>query len=338
MKKPKISIVVPIYNSEKHFGKCLHTLFEQTYENLEFIFINDATPDNSMKVLASVINEYPKRQPQIRILNNKTNMGTSISRNIGMNMSSGDYVSFCDSDDWVSITMYDEFYRKAILEDYDIVWCDYFKVIDGIKVHKSLGSQENLMKTIKNTILFKGVGSYLWNKMFKKEIIDRYKIRFPEEINIREDYIFVLKFLFYAKKIGHVNSILYYYNCTKDSTGRSSNKFLDNGPHIIDRITAANLIEQFYVVNNCYAYYKKEINYSKLMLKKMILANAENKIKYLDLFPESNKFIFSSPIPITTKISLLFASINCLVGYKFMMFIHEVTKKFLRFFNRAYGY
>ncbi|MEA4968038.1 MAG: glycosyltransferase family 2 protein, partial [Bacteroidaceae bacterium] len=103
---PKISVIIPVYNAELYFEKCLRSLFEQTFGGIEFVFINDNTPDNSFNILENVLADYPDRKKQIKIINNKYNIGSGASRNIGLTVADGEYIVFCDSDDWCDLDLY----------------------------------------------------------------------------------------------------------------------------------------------------------------------------------------------------------------------------------------
>ena len=102
----KISVIVPIYNVRLYIERCVRSLMEQTLENIEFIFVNDCTPDDSMDILHHVLKEYPKRRKQIKIIEHETNRGISAVRNTGLKNATGQYIIYCDSDDWVEKNMY----------------------------------------------------------------------------------------------------------------------------------------------------------------------------------------------------------------------------------------
>src|SRR5574344_2358361 len=114
---PKVSIIIPIYNVEKYIEKCARSLFEQTEEDLEFIFVNDCTRDCSMQILNEVIKDYPSRKNQIKIITNEINQGLPFTHQRGQKEATGEYIIHCDSDDWVDINMYRMLYEKAKAEE-----------------------------------------------------------------------------------------------------------------------------------------------------------------------------------------------------------------------------
>ena len=137
MKNYDVSIIVPVYNVEKFIEKCTITLMEQDYKNIEYIFVNDCTPDNSMQVLSDTLAKYPNRKDDIKIINNAQNSGSSITRKNGFDIANGEYILFIDSDDWVELDMVSSMLKKAKETDADIVCCDYFLNFKNKQVYKS---------------------------------------------------------------------------------------------------------------------------------------------------------------------------------------------------------
>ena len=128
---PKVSVIVPIYNVEKYIERCLRSLFEQTLDDIEYIFINDCTPDNSMIILEKVLEEYPHRIKQVKIINHEQNQGQAGARTSGMKAMPGEYMIHCDPDDWVEVDMYEIMYAFANEINSDVVVCDFFHEFNG---------------------------------------------------------------------------------------------------------------------------------------------------------------------------------------------------------------
>ena len=117
----KVSILVPVYNVEKYFARCLETLFSQTYSGIEYVFVNDCTPDKSMYVLQETLEKYPSRANSVKIIENKQNLGIAIVRNTLLENATGEYVLFVDSDDWIEVDAIEKFVDKALQSNSDIV-------------------------------------------------------------------------------------------------------------------------------------------------------------------------------------------------------------------------
>ena len=105
---PKISVIIPVYNVEKYIERCVRSLFEQTLGEIEYIFVDDCTPDGSIAILRRIIEDYPERKPFVSIISHEQNKGLAIARRTGVNAACGEYVAFCDSDDWVDTNMYEK--------------------------------------------------------------------------------------------------------------------------------------------------------------------------------------------------------------------------------------
>ena len=122
--QPKVSIIITVYNREKYIEECARSLFEQSLDDIEYIFINDASTDNSIEILKTTANNYPQRIPYIKIINLDQNGGVANARNIGIDNVTGDYTIHTDSDDWVDRDMYKQLYKKALETNADIVGCN----------------------------------------------------------------------------------------------------------------------------------------------------------------------------------------------------------------------
>ena len=125
MKIPAVSVLVPVYNVSKYIERCAHSLFQQTFDDIEYVFVNDCSPDDSIKKLQKVIEQYPNRKKRVQIIHHDKNRGASVSRNTCLENSTGKYIQFIDSDDWIESDMIETMYNKAETESADIVVCDF---------------------------------------------------------------------------------------------------------------------------------------------------------------------------------------------------------------------
>ena len=123
-----VSVIVPVFNAEPFIEKCVRNLMEQSMKDgIEFIFINDCTPDNSMEILSQVIENYPEREKQIRIVHHEDNKGITYTRKEGIMLAHGEYIAWCDSDDWVEDNYYQTLFNATENGQIDIVFCDFIK-------------------------------------------------------------------------------------------------------------------------------------------------------------------------------------------------------------------
>ena len=214
----KVSIIIPIYKCEKYIERCARSLMEQTMkDNIEFIFINDCTPDNSMSILYNVLSEYPNRSTQIKILKNKANLGISQTRKIAANAAKGNYISWCDSDDWYDKEMIEKMYLATNNEKNDIVICNiimhYKNYKEEIIMRETLNPQECIINLWKGYYL---PGS-LCQQLHKRELFIS-SINKITSTNYGEDIYTTILMLYEAKKIAFANDCFYHYDKTNESS------------------------------------------------------------------------------------------------------------------------
>lgn len=206
--RPKISVIILVYKVELYIERCVHSLFEQTLDDLEYIFVNDCTTDRSMEILEQIITQYPKRKQQIRIINLPENKGAAYAREVGIKAATGEYIIHCDSDDWVDTDMYRLLYEKAECGKYDIVICDWYKT-DGaqhIHCHQGLDKCQDIMKGLINRSISGSLCNKLISNTLYKEIID-----FPKAHMMEDVYYSIQLFAKNKKKIAYLPKALYYY-------------------------------------------------------------------------------------------------------------------------------
>ena len=200
--KIEISIIVPIYNTEKYLKKCIDSLINQTMKNIEIILINDGSTDNSEKI----IKEY--KDKRIKYFKNK-NQGIGKTRNFGIKKSTGKYLMFIDSDDYISYNCCEMFYNNIINTNADMVVSNFYKDNQGtIEEIKLDDFSPSSIKENKDLLLIINPGPC--NKLFRKSIITNNNILFDEEHKY-EDMPFVMKYIKYARKISKLDMSLSYY-------------------------------------------------------------------------------------------------------------------------------
>ena len=203
---PIISIIVPIYKTEKYISRCLESLINQTFRNIEIICINDGSPDKAM----NICEDYAKKDRRIITLS-QTNQGLSAARNIGLLYARGKYIQFCDSDDYYALTMCEKMLNVISLTDVDVVVASVNVIKDSSDFLRANDFKVPFkgMLTITDAT-FKQINVFAWNKIFKKELIDRFDIVFPCGRHY-EDAGFLFKYLTIAKTIYCIDEQLYNY-------------------------------------------------------------------------------------------------------------------------------
>lgn len=210
---PKISIIIPIYKVEKYIERCARSLFEQTLDDIEYLFIDDCSPDKSIEVLKDILDEYPHRKSQTIIHRMERNKGQAAVRYWGVKNATGDYLIHCDSDDWVELDMYRSLYKEAILTNADIVICDYYEsdgIVNRLKHYDYSEDKECLI----NDLLFLRGSWALWNKLIRRNLYNN--IKFPL-FNMGEDMTIVFQLIQKSSKIITINKPLYYYYYNSES-------------------------------------------------------------------------------------------------------------------------
>lgn len=205
---PKVSVIVPVYGVEMYIERCVRSLFEQTLDDIEFLFIDDCTPDKSIEILKSVLEEYPKRKEQVIIHRMKQNSGQAKVREWGMRNATGEFLTHCDTDDWVENTMYEEMYQMAIKESADMVCSDFFiEKEDSSEVYPGYVDGDNI-----HNFLLRRNKCVLWNKIIKSELFRKKDFIFPLG-NMGEDMAMILQILPFCNKIAYLSKAYYHYVC-----------------------------------------------------------------------------------------------------------------------------
>lgn len=212
----KISVIVPVYNTAKYLKKCLDSLVNQTLHDIEIIVINDCSTDNSKEILE----EY-KKYKNIIIINNNINKGIGYTRNKGLEIAIGKYISFIDSDDFVDANMFEKMYKKAETDKLDIVICRFHKLLEKENGVYEEETPKYSIPYFQNTSLKNNPNLLLeinlapWNKIYKRKLFTP-DVRFPENLKY-EDAIVVVKTMVRAKKIGMLEDKLNYYIVRENS-------------------------------------------------------------------------------------------------------------------------
>lgn len=291
---PKISVIVPIYNVGKYIERCARSLFEQTLDDIEFIFVNDCTPDNSIEILLQIIKEYPTRSNLIKIINHSINKGVSTARNTGIKNATGQYIAHCDSDDWVESNMYETLYSTAIKGNCDYVWCDFY-INDQIGQTKCISAQYDTCHLKQMAIYISYGWNVIWNILAKKELYSLNDIYCYEGYDFCEDYGLSVRLLAKASKYKKVDYPLYHYN------RMNTNSMVNNYQYKLKENTSS----QIYIYDKVNQYLKKENLYDELIevlswrilcAKRGWLYDYHTWKQYQEFYPDSNKYIDTNPL------------------------------------------
>ena len=225
MEKEKlISVIIPIYNANVYLSACIQSILDQTYTDLELLLIDDGSTDASGKIC----DQYAQKDSRVKVVHN-TNHGVSYSRNMGLALAKGEYITFCDADDLYKQNYIMKMRNAAQSQDADIVICNYsylHKPQNKI-CERASGSIEK-EEIYRRMFINNTIGGFVWNKFFRKDTIG--EIHFDENMQICEDTYFVCRALKNAKKVYYVGESLYLYRVHQNSTmSNVQNMFDENG-------------------------------------------------------------------------------------------------------------
>ena len=303
----KISIIVPVYNVQKYLDKCIQSIINQTYKNIEIILVNDGSTDNS----GIICEKYADIDSRI-IYINKQNGGLSSARNSGLDVCCGDYIGFVDSDDYIDPSMYEKMFSFMINEDCDIVECgvnyctdtevEYFRIQDN----EVVSGKEALKRHLDITSKLLLPRTAVWSKLYKRRFWS--ENRFPLG-HVHEDYLLTCKDLYIAEKVGLLKEGLYFHLTTnKDSivNTKFSERDLYKERQMAYRIDFLNENRELELLE-----YAKAAYYNNLIttIWKCDENDMPQKNHYINIIRRELNNILNSLLPIEKKIEIILIAI-----------------------------
>ena len=285
---PKVSVIVPIYNVSAYIERCARSLFEQTLQDMEYIFVNDCTMDDSMEVLERVLKDYPNRRAQVQIVKMSTNSRQAAVRRQGIQLASGDFIIHCDGDDWVDVDLYEMMHIEAIRRDADIVVCPIRDEYQEYGVTRLLQSLPDNGQVILENWYNKSVGMYAWNKLVKRSLYVDHDILPFEGINMWEDNGLLLRLFYYAQRVSYINKAVYHYNRMNMAAMTKG-----YGRHaVIQMIRCASLIDTFFQAKPDFKRFEKTVLALKFYARINLVTDSYKGLStYYSTFPESEVII-----------------------------------------------
>lgn len=215
---PAVSVIVPVYNVAPYIEKCARSLFEQTLDNLEIIFVDDCSPDNSTEIIRTLLDEYSHRKSTTRIVRMSSNGGQAAVRRQGIIEAKGEYIIHCDGDDWVDSDLYETLYNEAIRNDADIVVCDEIMEYDGYQIPKPTDNLPSCGKEIMSNWYKYAIGMFCHNKLVRRSLYTDNNVLPWIGLNMWEDNGLFARLFYYADKVFQIHGgPLYHYNRTNVS-------------------------------------------------------------------------------------------------------------------------
>lgn len=276
MRQPAVSVVVPVYNTEKYLRKCLDSLLNQTLTDIEIVAVDDGATDGS----PAILDEYKEKYPDRMVVFHKENGGQATARNLAFEHCSGEFIGFLDSDDFVRPEMFQKMYEKAKETGADYVACGYTDVTYE-------GEKEIILKDYvasrvakKTEDLFVGALASPFLHLYKRELVVDHDVKFPEGV-IYEDTAFYLDLIPYITKIAVIEEPLAFRLRHSNSTMTT---FLKKKVENIFPVLSYTL--EFYQKNGFYEKYQKELEY---FCVKVLLCSSMQRISQVKLWKEARE-------------------------------------------------
>ena len=270
----------------------------QTLQDIEYIFVDDASQDNSIDIVKEELDNYPHRQQQVRILRHDTNKGLPAARNTGMAVATGDYIYHCDSDDYLEPDMLDSLLQVALDKDADITYCDFYLSFEKNERYMANPSYETADEMLRKGFLGGMMKYNVWNKLIRKSLYTDNHILFPEGHPMGEDMT-IIQLAAVSDKVAFVPKALYHY--VKLNAGAYSNSYsqkkLDDIRYNVDR-TVDFLQEKFG------SSLEKEVSLFKLSIKLPFLISSDKTMYRLweAWYPEADRYANANPdLPLRTR-------------------------------------
>ncbi len=321
---PKVSVIIPVYGVEKYIERCARSLFEQTLDDMEFIFVNDCTPDKSIILLQQLLLQYPHRINQTQIIMLPQNKGLANARKVGIEHASGEYIIQCDSDDWVDTNAYKLMYEFAVNESFDLVVCGIYESNGyqySLKEQKKISDKNKYL----SGIVDRSISCSLWNKLVKATIFSDNIIQYAK-YNMLEDEVLCVQITYYAQKIGFIQKPLYYYyeNINSICRNASIQAMLNRARESVGNI---DIVLDFLKEKGLDKGYKNEIvklKYTpRVFLWSLVLEIPSQYIPiWKNIYPEINRqYFFTKGVPFSLKLIFFLTLI------RIYPFIHRVLKR-----------
>lgn len=216
-----VTILVPVYGVEKYIERCARSLFEQTSNNVEYVFIDDCTPDQSIAIIERVVDEYPERKEHIRIIRHEKNRGLAAARNTAVEVCKTDFLMHIDSDDYISPDAVEKLVNRQLETGADIVTGQALRQAERDTVilerPQYLSNEDFVIDMIRPSI-----HHTIWGRLIRRSLYTNHNIQAKEGVNIGEDLQVMTQLSYYSKKNESVWDVIYFYDCTNENSYMNS--------------------------------------------------------------------------------------------------------------------
>ena len=293
----KVSVIIPIFKVEQFIERCVRSLMEQTLKEVEYLFVDDASPDGSIAVLKRTLADYPERQEQVRILTHEVNKGLPAARNTGLAAAQGEYIFHCDSDDFVEREMLKEMYTKAKEADADIIWSDFWLSFEQNERYMQVREYPTAETALRG--MLEGAMKYnVWNKLTRRSLYLENNILFPAGHSMGEDMT-MIRLMACAQRVAYIPKAYYHYVRLNQSalTQTFSERHLVDIRHNVDETVA-------FLRNVLGTGIEPQLALFELSIKYPFLISDQRSdyARWQSWYPEANRYIWQSKeLPLRTK-------------------------------------
>lgn len=260
----KVSVVIPVFNAGKYIERCVRSLFEQTLDSIEYIFVDDCSPDNSMDILYKVLEEYPHRKDDVVVISHTANTGQSGARKDGMSVASGEYIIHCDADDWVDTDMYESMYERAVADSVEAVCCDIVLEHDDFSKTLRCDNRYEDHELMYGCIAPISVEYFsMCNRLVSRKVFERHTIHPFEGVNMWDDVGLSIRVRYYVNGTSVINKAFYHYN-RQNLTSTTKRPLLDR---VREQAMCVNCVEDFFKKEQDWDKYRYFISYLKVHTK-----------------------------------------------------------------------
>lgn len=319
----KVSVVIPVYRTEQYIARCLESAFGQSLREVEFILVNDCTPDCSMVIVDKLVSAFPERIGDIRIVNHSCNSGAAVARNSGLDAASGEYVIFLDSDDYVELSMLEDMYDLACEKGADVIIADYYINYPGRQLYCCQSAPER-GRMCAEWILSGRLHSSMCNKLVKRMLYMDHGISFTEGVDMWEDMSVMPRICFFADQVAYLpRAYLHYvqYNIVS-YTSNINDKAIDDIRQVV------RILDDFFSSQICKNEFVLPLIFLKLHAKSdfVIHTCGDRRKRLMELYPDADRFIGKHPTlsffykaVLRFGIHRLFWLVDCLVTVYFFI-------------------
>lgn len=287
MKEPKISVIVPVYNTEKWLRRCVNSILSQTFADFELLLVDDGSTDAS----GAICDEYTNQDSRVRVFH-KPNGGVSSARNLGLDNARGEWITFCDADDWIDPDYYNIIMSTDFSFKPDIIITGFrLQHKDGKDIYKYHPWGDNKIKNIQRLLISMG-GTCVWGKFFKNDLVQKHKIQFPEGIRYCEDFKFCASAYIYSGNIFYVKDCSGYNYFERDSSVCHN---IDD-THIMEAVAMNVKIIELAKKENLYTQYIKPVCWRILSCTQDWVMFPSKHALLKTTFTLKKKYILSCPL------------------------------------------